>query len=133
VLPAAVRMRTSAEFSDTVAHGARSAAGALVVHVRRPDAPTTAPAPSTHVGLVVSRAVGNAVVRHRVSRQLRHLLADRIGAVPPGSRVVVRALPPAAEAGSAALATALDRALARATERNNSAHTRAVSAGKGDG
>ena len=118
MLPAAVRMRASAEFSDTVAHGARGAGGALVVHLLAPPTGPDAVPPHPHIGLVVSRAVGNAVVRHRVSRRLRHLLADRIVALPPGSRVVVRALPAAADADSAALATALDRGLSRAKDRN---------------
>jgi ribonuclease P protein component len=129
VLPAAARMRASAEFSDTVAHGARYAAGPLVVHLRRPAAPMQNVSP--HVGLVVSRAVGNAVIRHRVSRRLRHLLAERLSMLPPGARVVVRALPAAAGSRSPALATALDRALARATDSSSrTAHALQVSAGK---
>jgi ribonuclease P protein component len=61
----------------------------------------------------VGRAVGNSVVRHRVIRQLRHLVRDRLHRLPVGSRLVVRALPPAAGAGSAALGRDLDAALAR--------------------
>jgi len=60
---------------------------------------------------VVSKAVGGAVVRHRVSRRLRHLLAPRLGALPAGAMLVVRALPPAATATSAELAGDLDGAL----------------------
>jgi len=62
-------------------------------------------------GLVVSKAVGGSVVRHRVSRRLRHLLAPRLGELPPGAMVVVRALPPAAEATSSELAADLDTGL----------------------
>lgn len=61
-------------------------------------------------GLVVGKAVGNAVTRHRVSRQLRHLLADRVAVLPPGSLVVVRA---GTAAASADLAADLDAALGR--------------------
>lgn len=61
-------------------------------------------------GLVVGKVVGNAVTRHRVSRQLRHLLADRIGSLPGGSLVVVRA---GASAAAGDLARDLDTALAR--------------------
>jgi ribonuclease P protein component len=68
--------------------------------------PTAEGAP--RAGLVVSRAVGGSVVRHRVSRRLRHLLAPRLTALPPGSMVVVRALPPAAGASSAELGADLD-------------------------
>lgn len=46
------------------------------------------------VGFVVSKAVGNAVVRNRVKRRLRHLVAARPEVT--GADVVVRALPPAA-------------------------------------
>lgn len=66
---------------------------------------------SPRAGLVVSRAVGGAVVRHRVSRRLRHLLVPRLAALPAGACVVVRALPPAAGATSAELGTDLDAAL----------------------
>jgi len=65
------------------------------------------------VGFVVSKGVGNSVVRHRVSRKLRHLVRDRLTTLPPGSSLVVRALPPSAGATSAELATDLDAALRR--------------------
>ena len=67
----------------------------------------------TRVGFVVSRAVGNSVVRHRVARRLRHLFRDRVGTVVPGCSLVVRALPPAAEAASADLGKDIDSALRR--------------------
>ena len=51
------------------------------------------------------------MVRHQVQRRLRHLLRDRIGALAPGTLVVVRALAPAAGASSAELAADLDSAL----------------------
>ena len=50
------------------------------------------------VGFVVSRAVGNAVVRNRVRRRLRHLVRDLLTDLPPGAVLVVRALPAAAGA-----------------------------------
>jgi ribonuclease P protein component len=59
-------------------------------------------------GLVVSKAVGGSVVRHRVSRRLRHLLAPRLRELPAGAMLVVRALPPAADATSAELGDDLD-------------------------
>jgi ribonuclease P protein component len=72
------------------------------------------PALPTQVGFVVSRAVGNAVVRHRVQRRLRHLVRDRLAGLPSGSQVVVRALAPAARASYAELGAELDRCLLRA-------------------
>lgn len=62
------------------------------------------------VGFVVSKAVGNAVVRHRVARQLRHLMRERIPVLSPGTLVVIRALPPAAAATSAELGRDIDKA-----------------------
>jgi ribonuclease P protein component len=65
----------------------------------------------TRVGFVVSKAVGNSVIRHRVTRRLRHLLRDRLGTLPSGCTLVVRALPPAAAAASAELGGDIDSAL----------------------
>jgi len=65
------------------------------------------------VGLVVGKAVGNAVVRNRVKRRLRHQALPLLGTLPPGSSVVLRALPAAGSASSAELAEELSSALAR--------------------
>ena len=75
--------------------------------------PTRADPDGARVGFVVSKAVGNSVVRHRVTRQLRHLMADRIGTLPAGCALVVRALPAAAGASSSELGADLDGALRR--------------------
>lgn len=64
-------------------------------------------------GVTVSKAVGNAVVRNRVKRRLRHLLAERISAFPRSSALVVRALPAAGTATFQTLARDLDAALSR--------------------
>ncbi|AUS78796.1 ribonuclease P protein component [Actinoalloteichus sp. AHMU CJ021] len=68
---------------------------------------------STRVGFVVSKAVGNAVVRHQVARRLRHVVRERLAAIPRGTSLVVRALPPSATASSRELAADVDRLLAR--------------------
>ena len=67
------------------------------------------------MGFVVSRAVGNAVVRNRVKRRLRHLCGTGSTAPRRDSSCVVRALPPAAGADLRGLASDSDRldALAR--------------------
>jgi ribonuclease P protein component len=70
-------------------------------------------APTGRVGFVVGRAVGNSVIRHRTVRRLRHLVRDRLDRLPAGSILVIRALPPAAEADSARLGRDLDAALTR--------------------
>jgi ribonuclease P protein component len=102
-------MRRSTDFASAVRRGRRVKRGALVIHQLR-DAHDGAPAV---VGFVVSKAVGGSVTRHRVARQLRHLVVPRLVTLPPGSATVVRALPDAAGASS----TSLDADLGGALER----------------
>lgn len=111
MLPQPHRMRNSEEFRKTVKRGARIGRPALVVHASRVDGDA-----DIRVGFVVSKAVGNAVTRNRVKRRLRHLVAPELAATPPGSRLVVRALPRAAAPG-AALATDLHSAWSAAIRR----------------
>lgn len=108
MLPTSARLRRSADFQLVMRRGVKTGRRRLVVH-----ALTGQPHPGVRAGFVVSKAVGNSVVRHRVSRRLRHLVAARMGTMPPGSALVVRALPPSASASSAELATDLDGALLR--------------------
>ena len=75
--------------------------------------PAPLPDSSARIGFVVSKAVGPAVTRNLVKRRLRHLCRERVAALPPGSLLVLRALPPAATASYADLADELDRGLAR--------------------
>jgi ribonuclease P protein component len=51
-----------------------------------------------HIGFVVSGALGNAVIRNRVKRRLRHLATAHVADTPVGMDIVVRALPRAAAA-----------------------------------
>ena len=105
-------MRRSADFQQTVRRGARGGRDTLVVHLTT----TTDPGPPA-VGLVVSKAVGNAVTRNRVKRRLRALVTARIDGLPDGALVVVRAQAAAAAATSAALGRDLDGAFATAGRR----------------
>ena len=110
MLPARSRLRSARDFTAAVRGGRRSGTSLLVVHLDPGDGGSGPP----RVGVAVSRAVGPAVVRNRVKRRLRHLLRERLDALPAGSRCVVRAQPAAATAPSAALGAALDSALTRA-------------------
>ncbi|MFI5611354.1 ribonuclease P protein component [Amycolatopsis sp. NPDC051903] len=112
MLPAAARLRRSEDFRVVLRRGSRAGRRRLVVHALTTD-PSAAAPDAVRAGFVVSKAVGNSVVRHRVTRRLRHLVSDRLGTLPPGSSLVVRALPPAASASSAELGADLDAALRR--------------------
>ncbi len=103
-------MRASASFRSVVRSGVRAGRSHLVVHASTAEGPV-------EVGFVVSRRVGPAVVRNRVKRRLRALLRERVDAVPPGTHLVVRAHPSAAQATSAELADDLDSALSTVARR----------------
>ena len=80
------------------------------------------PPPGPRAGFVVGKAVGNSVVRHRVTRRLRAVVAAELDRLPASSDLVVRARPEAADAESAVLrrdlAAGLDRLLGeRVTNR----------------
>ena len=64
-------------------------------------------------GFVVGKAVGNSVVRHRVTRQLRAVVRAELDRLPATADLVVRARPEAATAGSAVLHRDLSRGLDR--------------------
>jgi ribonuclease P protein component len=112
VLPRAARLHRSGDFTEVVRRGRRASRPTLTVHLL-PGGERELAAPP-RAGLVVSKGVGGSVVRSTVSRRLRHLLRDRLGTLPGGSRLVVRAAPAAAGATSAALGHDLDAALSRA-------------------
>lgn len=104
-----------------VRRGRRVGRPRLVIHalmapnpaLNQKPTPTRTAIPVARVGFVVSKAVGNSVVRHRVTRRLRHLVADRLGTLPADCALVVRALPAAATASSSELGADLDGALRR--------------------
>lgn len=104
-------MRESSDFRTTIARGSRAGSATVVVHLRQNANP---PAPPARVGFVVSKSVGNAVVRNRVKRVLRHLTAAQLDGLTEGSLAVVRALPASAGATTAQLDADLRSALSRA-------------------
>ena len=113
MLPARHRLRESVDFTATVrGPGATRAGGRLiVVHANRTDARAELP---PRVGFVVSKAVGNAVVRNLTKRRLRASIATRLPGIPSGVDLVVRANPAAAQASYADLDLALERQLTTA-------------------
>jgi ribonuclease P protein component len=123
VLPAAARLTSGESFRRCIRAGHRAGSRTLVLHlaVGGDPSPDLSSGPTTtQVGFVVSRAVGNAVVRNRVRRRLRHLVRDRLpelAALLPGAVIVVRALPAAPGASYDELRGDLARCLERVLPR----------------
>ena len=113
MLPAAHRLRRSKDFAHTVRRGRRSSRGSVVVHLTLPAVPPAeaSAAEPAKAGFVVSKAVGGAVVRNKVKRRLRHLVAERLHRLPPGSVMVVRAQAEAASTGYQGMVLDFEKAL----------------------
>jgi ribonuclease P protein component len=86
----------------------------MVVHANSTNARAGQP---PRVGLVVSKAVGNAVVRNRTKRVLRDLMSSRLDQLPEGVDVVIRAKADLPGTSPAALTQDLDRLLATVLRR----------------
>lgn len=108
MLAASARLRRRSDFDRVVRGGRRAGRPTVVIHLLAADETGEA-----KVGFVVGKGVGNSVQRHRVSRQLRHLMRDRLPLLAPGTELVVRARPDAAGSSSQDLGRDIDRVLAR--------------------
>ena len=113
MLPAAHRLVDSDTFRLAVRSGRRAGSSTVVVHLWVDASAASLP---VQVGFTVSKAVGNAVTRNRVKRRLRHLTREHLPALEGLSgraALVVRALPPSAEASYDDLGADLARSLGR--------------------
>lgn len=109
------RVRTAADFKKTVRRGRRFSSENAVLYVVDSDSPK-----GTRFGFIVSKAVGNAVVRNTMRRRLRSIAAEslvehRHGAAHlRGAAVVVRMLPGSTGLSWGALRSEISAQLARA-------------------
>jgi ribonuclease P protein component len=101
-------MRAAADFSFVMRRGVKSGRKTAVVYLARTGDATSM------AGFAVSKAVGGAVIRNRVKRRMRAIMAELLPTLPPGSSVVVRALPASADASFACLRADLSGALTAA-------------------
>lgn len=121
------RLRSTALFGQTIRKGRKKGSRTVVVHVfagggaRAEELPVPLQEASTagpRMGLVVSKAVGNAVTRHDTSRKLRNafraVLDEREIEFPAGTCVVIRALPASARASNEELVADVRSCIRRA-------------------
>lgn len=87
-------MRRRDEFTLAVRRGRRAGRPNLVLHLLSGADTQAAPV----AGFIVAKTVGNAVVRNKVRRRLRHIVRAHVHRLPAGSLLVVRANPRAATA-----------------------------------
>ena len=88
MLPTKNRLRASKDFALTTKTGVRATSLSLVLYLRANLNNPLAP----QVGLIVNKSVGGSVVRNRVSRQLRHLVANELKNIPTNTQLVIRVL-----------------------------------------
>lgn len=125
MLPASHRLTASADFSAVMRRGAKAGTPTVVVAVLMVPREDRVP---WRCGLVVSKAVGNAVVRHRASRRLRHimweLMEETTAEIPPQWRaeIVLRALSAAPDADHHRLKADVRSGLTRALKKTRRDH-----------
>lgn len=104
-------MKDAADFTSAMRLGSRSGRATVVVYVEQTgDAESMA-------GFAVSKAVGGAVIRNRVKRRLRAVMAELLPTLPAGTSVVIRALPRSAEVDFARLRADVADALGTARRK----------------
>lgn len=101
MLPSQHRLRSTPSFGHTIKRGRKKGSRTVVVYVHSPETSTTWGGP--RMGVVVSKAVGNSVVRHNTARKIRaamaNVLADPGGVeLKESQNIVIRALPHSATA-----------------------------------
>ena len=89
MLPSDARLTSSSDFARATKSGIRVTSQHFVGYLY--ISPVTNNA-SAKCGLIISKAVGGSVKRHRAARKVRHAVAPTIPSLPPGSLLVIRAL-----------------------------------------
>ena len=87
--PVDARLTQSSDFARATKSGIRVTTQHFVGYLY--ISPVTNDA-SAKCGLIISRAVGGSVKRHRVARKVRHAITPLIPSLPTGSLLVIRAL-----------------------------------------
>lgn len=93
MLPTTARLTSSSDFARTTKSGIRVTTSHFVGYLYLCPAENLPPVNfSAKCGLIINKAVGGSVQRHRLARKVRHALAPMISTLPQNSLFVVRAL-----------------------------------------
>jgi ribonuclease P protein component len=74
---------------------------------------------NSQVGLIVSKVVGNSVVRHKVSRHIRNVVKEILETIPGNIQIVIRALPAITEKDFAELQKILSESINKSIVKAN--------------
>ena len=89
MLPQGARLTASSDFARATKSGVRVTTQHFVGYLY--ISPVTNN-DSAKCGLIINKAAGGSVKRHRLARKIRHAVAPHIASLPTGSLLVIRAL-----------------------------------------
>ncbi len=108
MLARANRLVRADEFRSTTRRGKKCAAPECLSYVVH-----TADGSPARFGFIVSKSVGNAVVRNRVRRRMRAAAYDLVSSGVSGCDLVLRALPPSVDASVSVFHSRLSQVVSR--------------------
>ena len=118
MLPVDARLTQSSDFARATKSGIRVTTQHFVGYLY--ISPVTKAA-SAKCGLIISKAVGGSVKRHRVARKVRHAITPLIPALPTGSLLVIRAL---GQEGDSNIETEISELIAKLISRSHKLATK---------
>lgn len=89
MLPKKNRLTSTKDFQNVTKTGVRVYSDVAVIYALAN--PTSQK--NSEIGLIVSKVIGNSVVRHKVSRQIRNVVKEILETIPGNIQIVIRALP----------------------------------------
>ena len=114
MLPKDARLTSSSDFARTTKSGSRATTDHFVGYLYiNPAVNQSDEKVSAKAGLVISKAVGNSVQRHRLARRVRHAIAPNLSTLPANSLLVIRAL----KQGESFNSDEITRLIKKVTER----------------
>ena len=101
MLPNSARIKSSSDFARVTKLGRRTTTDSLIAYLLLNQS-NSGSSPSSNsnskkddnpkLGLIISKSVGNSVVRHRIARQIRHASFNYLSLLPTDSLLVIRAM-----------------------------------------